>query len=115
MLTPYFEHNMKNFTDRVDVTLDISLHEYGIVRNPKTNKTIFCDNVTSDFPPKGYEYTYTIDFINVDEVAGALMDMDDGYFSFIGSDLDTELDSLNNDCLAHHIMSMNMYDGHFLT
>jgi len=110
--TVYNEHNLKAYTDRVDVTLDISLHEYGIVRNPKTNRTIFCTN-PSDDPFNKVPYEYLIDFIDMDTVIEALQEVEQGCFDFIGSDRQAEIDQLDNNYLTHHIMSLNQYCGYF--
>ena len=39
-----------DYTDRVDVTMEISLFEYGIIRNPKTNECIFSMYLTNEEP-----------------------------------------------------------------
>lgn len=107
------EYRHRGYTDRVDVTFDISLHEYGLIRNPKTTETIFCINPTNDFPDDDYEYEYTSNPISVEDVRDALQEAGDGYFSFVGSDLETELTNLSNEWLTTHIMSLNMYNGAF--
>ena len=103
----------KNYTDRVDCTLDISLHEYGLIRNPETTDTLFCLNTTDNYEMSDFEYKYMSDLISKDDVIDALMEVDKGYFSFIGSDLESELESLDNDNLTHTIMSLNQYSGVF--
>ena len=106
--------NENTHTDRIDVTFDIALYEYGIVRNPKNNDTVFCLTTTNDFlddDDDDHEYSnYDISF---DDVLDALKEAGKGYFSFIGSDLDTELKALDNNHLAIHIYSLNQYNGCF--
>jgi hypothetical protein len=101
-------------TDRVDVTLEISLNEYGLVRNPNDNDTIFCLNPTDDYmhPPE-HEYEYRHVDISLDDVREALEEASEGFFSFIGSSRSNEISTLNNESLTHHIMSLNMYNGYF--
>ena len=103
-----------NYSDRVDVTTTISLYEYGIIRNPKTDKVIYCMNPegeehTKDNPPK-----IQTTFISLEEVKEALQDIGQGYFDFIGSDREAELSNLDNNHLSHHIHSINMYNGLFI-
>ena len=74
----YQESDYEEYTDKVDVTFDISLHEYGIIRNPKTDETIFCLNPTDDFPPDGYEYEYRHATVTIEEVREAVRNMEDG-------------------------------------
>ena len=107
-------------TDTVDASIEISLHEYGLARNPKTHETVFCVNPSSEYENGDvfqdmtvWEFKYRYDEISLDDVIEALHDAGPGYFSFIGSDLETELSELDNDFLSHHIMSLNMYNGHF--
>lgn len=107
--------NENTHTDRLDADFDISLHEYGIVRNPITNDTVFCLNPTDDFPPDNYEYQYSNFDITPDDVIEALNEAEPGFFSFIGSDLKTELERIKQDdtVLSYVIYSLNQYNGHF--
>ena len=108
---------MEKFSDKTDVNTKIALYEYGIIRNPKTNKCIICTNVheldcsfgdvLSGIPK------IKVDYIDFDEVKEALGDMGDGYFQFIGSDRETELENLDNDFLTFHIEALEAYDGRF--
>jgi N12 class adenine-specific DNA methylase len=109
----YNETNLKAYTDRIDVNEDISLHEYGIIRNPKNDRTIFCTNPNVDYPEKSYRYEYVIDFISLQDVKEVLEDINKGFFDFIGSDRETEIEQLYNDNLAYMIFSINQYDGSF--
>ncbi len=108
------DFNENTHTDTMDVDFDISLNEYGIARNPDNGDTVFCLN-----PDDNYEmnenpnYQYRHLNISLQDVKDALNDASDGFFDFIGSDLNTELDNLDNDFLSHMILSLNQYNGHF--
>jgi len=107
---------MKNFIDGVDVNPRISLFEYGILRNPKTNKTLMCINI--------YEHLYSgkqpkiyVDYISTDDVAEALEDMPDGFWDFTDIDKDlvlNNLDNLDNNDLSLWIYDINQWNGKFL-
>jgi len=104
-----------NYTDRVDVSIEISLLEYGILRDPETNECLFCrmtDNweMTNDDD----EIILKSCDVSVSDVRDYLIDQTSrGFFSYIGSDLQTELDRLDNNYLAPIINSINSYDGWF--
>ncbi|GAH07668.1 unnamed protein product, partial [marine sediment metagenome] len=52
--------------------------------------------------------------VTLADVRGYLIDDSvQGFFSYIGSDLETELERLDNNLLALTICSINMYDGWF--
>jgi len=113
------EIEKRKYTDRVDADFDTSLYECGLVRNPKTNKVIFCINY---FEVCEYGMTWEdgvpvpimdTTFISWSDVWDALNEVEDGYYSFIGSDKETELKNLNAKYLTGHIQSLNMYNGHF--
>ena len=115
MFTPNELRDLENnYTDRVDCTLDISLHEYGLIRNPETTDTLFCLNPVDNYEmEENFKYKYDTLSISKKDVIEALIEIEEGYFSFIGSDLATELESLDNDNLSHTISSLNMYNGKF--
>jgi len=104
-----------NYTDRVDVSIEISLLEYGILRDPETNECLFCrmtDNweMTNDDD----EIILKSCDVSVSDVRDYLIDeSSQGFFDYIGSNLETELERLDNLNLAHIISSINMYDGWF--
>ena len=104
--------NENTHTDRIDVSFEIALNEYGIVRNPKTNDTVFCLNPTPGYE-KEYAYQYTNFDISYTDVKEVLKETEEGYFSYIGSDRETALRELHGNCLAHHIFSLNQYNGYF--
>ena len=99
----------KGYTDGVDVDTETSLYEYGIIRNPETNDVLFCH----DFTHEGGRIIFDWSTIGTDDVKEALQDAGEGFFSFIGSDLETELNNLSNDYLANIIHSIGQYDGYF--
>ena len=111
--------NRNNYVDRVDVDFDISLYEYGLVRNPKTNHVIFCINYydveeygmtwKNGLPVPMYQDTY----ITWSNVWDALEEASNGYYNFIGSDKETEQVNLEKNYLTRHILSLNMYNGWF--
>ena len=92
------QREMEKYTDRLDVDGDTSLYEYGFIRNPKTDETICCINTyvgdedISDWH-KARKYILRNQYISFAEVFEALEDASDGYYSFIGSDRQTELDN----------------------
>ena len=110
----YEEKHSINYTDMPDVSFDISLFEYGIIRNPKTKNTIFC--LTANYKDSGYkfeEHEFVNYEITLQEVIEDLNDMPEGFFSFIGSNLNMELENLENDNLSNIIQSINQYDGRY--
>ena len=51
----------ETYTDTVDASFDISLHEYGLIRDPSTGNTLFCLNPTDNYEmyeDQGSEYEY---------------------------------------------------------
>ena len=102
------------YTDRVDVTIEISLFEYGIIRNPETNECIFNRFLTNEEPDDDQEIELNHVNVSLYDVTSYLIDeSSQGFFSYIGSDLKTELERLDNNNLAHIINSINSYDGWF--
>ena len=110
---------MRVFTDRIDYNTKISLYEYKIIRNPKTDKCVICTNTyeldTSfgDMMDDSPKPKVRVEYISFDDVHEALEDVDDGYFDFISSTKETELKLLHNNKLTYHIFSINQYDGSF--
>jgi len=101
----------KHFTDRVDYSLDISLFEYGIIRNPETGKTVLCSNYGESKPD------YCVDFATIEtaDVIEAIKEMPDGFFSYIDSSREQELEQAEKWPKDHAniINSMNSYNGWF--
>lgn len=51
--------------------------------------------------------------IEFEDVKEVLEEVEDGYFNFIGSTREKELNELDNDYLTSHIFSLNTYSGFF--
>ncbi len=100
------------FSDMIDVTMTISLFEYGFIRNPKTDKTIICLNPSSEYHTKENKPIIKTMFISFDEVKEALIDAEKGFYNFIGiEDKEKYIENLDNDYLTGDIMSLDMYNG----
>ena len=99
--------NLDKYTDRTDVNSYISLFDQGAIRNPETNETLFPLNLyQGDFICPEEDESADVSSDNVrnqdidfNEVKEALQEIDSGYYSFIGSDRETELKNLDNDYL----------------
>ncbi len=110
------ECNENTHTDRTDVSFEIALHEYGLVRNPDNNDTVFCLNTVGDLSADSFEdheFKYSNFDISLQDVKEALEEASPGYFSFIGSTKKKEIEKLDNDYLSIHIFSLNQYSGVF--
>lgn len=108
---------MGKFTDKMDVSTKISLYEYKIIRNPKTDKCVICTNTYEldcefDGPPLG-KPKVRVEYIDFDEVKEALEEVVGGYFDFIGSTREEELKNLDNNYLTYHVFSLDQWDGSF--
>ena len=105
---------MTVFTDKVDVDGKISLYEYGIIRDPKTNKTVMCIN-TGDYLWGGQKPEVKILNISQDDVLEQLYEMEEGFFSYIGQNRDDVIQDTfrYDDNLSYLIMTMNVYNGCF--
>ena len=110
---------MTAFTDKVDVSEKISLYEYGIIRNPKTNKCVVCTNIHEldisfgDLMDDSPKPKVKIFWIGIDEVREALEEATLGYYEFIGSTKKEEIGYLDENHLAGHINSLESYGGYF--
>lgn len=110
---------MTVFTDKMDVSTQISLYEYGIIRNPKTNKCVVCTNVSElnssfgDLSNGSTKPRIRVVYIDFDDVQEALEDVSLGYFSYIGRYKDTVLAELDDDYLTAHIYLLEQYCGYF--
>lgn len=115
------EKKEKGYTDRVDATYEISLYEYGFVRNPDTNDVIVCLNPSDDYeqsigaelsdPENAPQLVHTT--ITLEEVREYLNEIAGGFWSFIGADKEKYLQGLDNSYLADAIFSVNQWDGTF--
>jgi hypothetical protein len=99
----------EHYTDRVDVSHKVSLYEYAIIRI--CSNTYALDDGSDAREP--VMPRIHVDFIGLEDVREALNEAEPGYFSFIGSDLETELANLDNNYLTIHIFSLEQYAGIF--
>ena len=104
----------KLYTDKVDVNTQISLYEYGIIRNPKNGRTIFVVNtneLNQTFPEDGpFKPRFVVTYISLEDVVEALTEIENGFFDFIGADNRHEyIMGLDKDNLAHEIQSLLSY------
>ena len=92
-----------NFTDRVDVSAEVSLFEHGIIRNPKTDRTILAltDGVN----------IISIDWydISLDDIKEELEKVESGFYAFIGSTKKDKLAQLSNEWLTPTINELITY------
>lgn len=91
-----------NYIDGSDIDLNISLFEYGSIRNPKTGDVLYYFN-------RHFDWTT----VTIDDVIEALNELNGGFFDFIGSTKEDELLNLDNDHLIFIINSLNTYNGYF--
>lgn len=99
---------MTRFTDKVDVNTVISLHEYGVIRDPETEQTVMMvHNMARD---RMVAYS---DYISDRDVFDAIMDAPPGFFDYMGQSKEDMLEEVDNCHLAHFIMSLNSYCGEF--
>ena len=108
--------NYDNYTDRVDVSIEISLLEYGILRDPETTECLFCQPLTDNWEMDEDDKSIILKScdVSIADVRDYLIDESSkGFFSYIGSDLKIELERLDNNLLTHIIHSINSYDGWF--
>lgn len=89
--------HLSKFDDRIDRDFDISLFEYGIVRDPETGITLFWDEINM---------TLCAETIILDDVEFALDLTDHSYWKTQGLEREKSLEELDNNYLAHHISSL---------
>ena len=105
---------MEVFTDRMDASIKISLYEYQIIRNPKTDKCVICTNTHEmDLVDETIKPKVRVEYISFDDVHEALEEASEGYFNFIGSTKEKELELLDNDHLTMSIFSLDQYNCYF--
>jgi len=94
------------YTDRIDVNTQISLYEYGIIRNPVNGKTIICKNYFMEHTKEHKPEIYSI-FITFEEVKEVLeFEMKEGFFDYIGENKETVLKNLDNNYLTIYLFSI---------
>jgi hypothetical protein len=99
-------------TDKVDVDEKISLYEYGVIRNPKTGKTVLCTN-TNDYLYEGAKPKVKVMYISLDDVFEKLNEVDIGFYSWIGSSKIQVMLSIAYNNLAIYINMLNNWNGSF--
>jgi hypothetical protein len=104
----------EKFSDRTDASYTVSLYEYGLIRNPKTDKVLYCLNTVDDAGDIKVKPIIKTMQISFEEVKECLADMPDCFFDFIGSDRQTEVAKLTNEYLSHTIISADQYNGYFI-
>jgi hypothetical protein len=97
-------YRLRGYTDMMDTSKKISLFEYGIVRRPRDGRVVY-------YIPEINKWDWTI--ISLDKVKEALENINSGFYSFIGSDKETELKNLDNNYLSGIIFSINGWNGMF--
>lgn len=101
-----------HYEDRVDVTIEISLIEYGIIRDPEDGECLFYkDNPNPEDDDRIQLYKHDVSFDDVKDYLEQIAS--DGFFRFIGSSLYKEVENLDNESLAPIIQSINQWDGYF--
>ena len=103
-----FEAMEKRFDDRTDATLEISLLEYGILRDSKTGYTIFVHPKVEDSEDYN-DYMYDWSEIDVAQVIDIINDISEGFFSFVGIEKAEYLKMLDNNYLASVIQDIKSY------
>ena len=101
--------NEDEFSDRVDVNFDISLYEYGVVRNPENDMTLIGTKPTDE----GVYSDYAVTYISLDDVKEVIADMEDGFFEFIDQPKEEILQILTNEHLAPYIQYVDAYNGYW--
>jgi len=105
-----FEAMEKRFDDRTDATLEISLLEYGILRDSKTGYTIFAHPKAWKEDSEDYrDYIYDWTEIDIEQVKEILNDISEGFFSFVGIEKAEYLKMLDNNYLASVIQDIKSY------
>lgn len=98
-----------------DASPVISLFEYDLLYHPDNEIMIFSNGRSVEIGAAD-TYKFTTMSIGQDDVIDALEhDMEDGYFSFIGSSREKSIREVkeNDHGLVHHVFSINQYSGMF--
>jgi len=104
-----FNDFLESFTDRSDANAEVSLFEQGMIRNPKTGLTLLCLPNWDNDDNSSINYTY----IELTDVKEELEEIEEGFFEFIGSTRQEEIDRLSNDYLVSIAESINAYNGSY--
>ena len=97
------------FTDGVDVSPEISLLEYGILRNPATNKVVFCVHLSDE------NYHFDTSTISYEDILEALEGISDKFYDMLGVSVEEYKGWLTKSPkhLSSLINDINMYNGYF--
>ncbi len=101
------------FTDGLDASPEVSLFEYGILRNPKTTETLITYSLSQSLEIFG-EPKFAILHITKAEIIDQLLDVEDGFFDYIDTTRADAIREVENDSFgAHYINALNGYCGAF--
>jgi len=97
------------YTDTVDVSPEISLGDYGLMRNPRTGRVQYA------LPCDDRQTTFALDWtiVDLDDAKEFLADAPDDFFSFVGTSKEDYTANLDEQYLAGLIQDANMYNGYF--
>jgi len=103
----------KGYSDRPDVSADISLYEYLMMRNPDNDVVVYAEYKEDDETNDDRHFGWSV--IGLDDVIEFLLDADDGFFSFVGSTKAKEIKSiiLYPRGLENTINAANSWNGWF--
>ena len=113
----YFQKfDLNSFDDRIDSSPEISLFEYGILRQSKTGKTLLWNKTLENEKVEKSGYV-SITHITLGDVISALKGMDIAFFKFIDSTHEKEIKKLEESSfnLSYIIYSINQWNGWFYT
>ena len=96
----------KGYWDRCDET-GVSLFEYGVIRNPSNNHTIYCCK-----DPRGRLF-FDWGIVRIDDVKEALDQVEEDFFEGIFTSRDEYLKELYPDDLASSIHDINSHNSYF--
>ena len=97
------------YTDTVDVSPEISLGDYGLMRNPRTGRVQYA------LPCDDKQTTFVLDWtiVDLDDAKEFLENAPDGFFSFVGLSKEDYTANLDEQYLSGLIQDANMYNGYF--
>lgn len=110
--------DLDSYDDRVDVSPEISLFEYGILRQRRTGKTLFWhenwDSKKNKIEQTGY---IVVKYISEKDVKDAIACAKEDIFDFMGSSKYELLEELatHPNLVAHIIRYFNSWNGYFIT
>mgnify|MGYP001580339442 CR=1 FL=1 len=109
--------DLNSYDDRIDANPEISLFEYGIIRQNKTDKVLYWYQIDEYKSESKVENTGHIEihYIGTRDVMEALERVDNGFYEFIGSTKGNEIAVLlhSQENLSYLIYSLNQWNGWF--